>query len=142
MGRVLPDGLATIQRLLAADGADVLRIVKVYRKPGFPTLSPWQEALLGKLDADAAGAGDPVLEAILADCLFPGPTGKPKSALRHLQENLFRTGPSKVALDDSVTCLGVRDSLEAAEIAAGMIQRALNEDSRLQSIGDRPASSG
>ena len=55
-----------------------------------------------------------------------------KSALRHLQENLFLTGPSKVALDDSVTCLGVRDSLEAAEIAAGMIQKALDGDSRLK----------
>ncbi|MGB5196083.1 MAG: hypothetical protein WBN64_03350, partial [Candidatus Deferrimicrobium sp.] len=113
MGRVLPDGLATIQRLLAADGADVLRIVKVYRKIGFPPLSPWQEALLAKLDADAAEVGDPELETILAGSLTPGPAGKAKSALRHLQENLFRTGPSKVALDDSVTCLGVRDSLEA-----------------------------
>jgi hypothetical protein len=132
MGRVLPDGLATIQSLLAADGTDAHRIVKVYRKIGFPTLPPWQEALLGKFVADAAGAGDPELETILTGSLIPGPAGKTKSALRHLQENLFRPGPSKVALDDSVTCLGVRDSLEAAEIAAGMIQKALDGDSRLR----------
>jgi RecB family exonuclease len=132
MGRVLSDDLATIQSLLAADRTDAHRIVKVYRKIGFPTLSPWQEALLGKFVADAAGAGDPELEAILAGSLIPGPAGKTKSALRHLQENLFRTGPSKAALDDSVTCLGVRDSLEAAEIASGMIQRAIDDDSRLK----------
>jgi hypothetical protein len=132
MGRVLPDDLATIRSLLAADGTDANRIVKVYRKIGFPSLSPWQEALLGKLDADATEAGDPELEPILAGSLIPGPAGKAKSALRHLQENLFRPGPSKVALDDSVTCLGVRDSLEAAEIAAGMIQKALDDDSRLE----------
>ncbi len=131
MGRDLPDGLMTIRNLLAADGIEALRIVKVYRKAGFPSLSPWQEALLGKLATDATGAGDPELETILAGCLLPGPAGKAKSALRHLQENLFRTGPSKVALDDSVTCLGIRDLLEAAEIAAGMIQRALDGDSRL-----------
>ena len=77
-------------------------------------------------------AGDPELETILAGSLIPGPAGKAKSALRHLQENLFRTDPSKAALDDSVTCLGVRDSLEAAEIAAGMIQKALDGDSRLR----------
>ena len=56
MGRVLPDDLATIQSLLAADGTDAHRIVKVYRKIGFPSLSPWQEALLGKLATDAAEA--------------------------------------------------------------------------------------
>ena len=132
MGRVLPDGLATIRNLLAAGRTDVLRTVKVYRKIGFPTLSPWQEALLGKLSADAAGVGDPELETILADSLLPGPAGRAKSALRHLQENLFLSGPSKVAMDDSVTCLGVRDSLEAAEIASGMIQKALDGDSRLR----------
>jgi RecB family exonuclease len=132
MGRVLPDDLATIQSLLAADGTDVHRIVKVYRKIGFPTLSPWQEALIGKLATDAKEACDPEFETILAGNLIPGPLGKAKSALRHLQENLFRTGPSKVALDDSVTCLGVRDLLEVAEIAAGMIQRALDDDSRLR----------
>lgn len=132
MGRVLPDGLATIRILLAADGTDAHRIVKVYRKIGFPSLSPWQEALLGKLATDATEVGDPELETILAGNLVPGPAGKVKSALRHLQENLFRPGPSKVALDDSITCLGVRDSLEAAEIAAGMIQKALDGDSRLK----------
>jgi hypothetical protein len=131
MSRVLPNGLATIRNLLAADGTDAHRILKVYRKTGFPTLSPWQEALLVKLDTDASGICDPELETILADSLLPGPSGKAKSALKHLQENLFQTGPSKVELDDSVTCLGVRDSLEAAEIAAGMIQKALANDSRL-----------
>ena len=132
MGRILPDELATIQSLLAADATDAHRIVKVYRKIGFPSLSPWQEALLGKLATDATEAGDPELETILAGSLIPGPAGKTKSALRHLQENLFRPGPSKVALDDSVTCLGVRDFLEAAEIAAGMIQKALAGDSKLK----------
>jgi RecB family exonuclease len=132
MGRVLPDGLETIQSLLTADGTNAHRVVKVYRKIGFPSLSPWQEALLGKLATDATEVGDPELETILAGSLLPGPAGKAKSALRHLQENLFRADPSKAALDDSVTCLGVRDSLEAAEIAAGMIQKALDGDSRLR----------
>jgi len=119
MDRALPDGLATIRKLLAADKADVHRIVKVYRKAAFPTLSLWQEALLGKLATDATeAANDPVLETILASSLVSEPAGKTKSALAHLQENLFRAGPSQVPLDDSVTCLGVRDHLEAAEIAA------------------------
>ena len=143
MDRVLPDGLATIRKLLAADKADAHRIVKVYRKAGFPTLSPWQEALLGKLATDATeAANDPELETILASRLVPEPAGKAKSALAHLQENLFRAGPSQVPLDDSVTCLGVRDHLEAAEIAAGMIQKALAGDFQLEDVGHRVASSG
>ena len=68
----------------------------------------------------------------LAGSLVPGPAGKAKSTLAHLQENLFRAGPSQVPLDDSVTCLGVRDHLEAAEIAAGMIQKALTGGSKLK----------
>jgi len=131
MGKVLADDLAAILALLQADKADAVQLLTVYHKDGFPSLSPWQEALLGKLGSDAQGPRDTALETILADCLSPGPAGKAKSALRHLQKNLFRTGPLKIAMDDSVTCLGVRDSLEAAEIAAGMIQKALDGDARL-----------
>jgi hypothetical protein len=132
MGRILPDNLAAIDGLLAADKSDATRLIAVCRRERFPPLDPWQEALLAKFDSDLGNAGDPGLEAVLSRALDPVPAGKAKSALRHLQESLFVVGARQVDLDDSVTCLAVRDHLESAEVAAGMAQKALAADRKLK----------
>jgi len=143
MGRVLPEELAAIRALLDADKSEAARIVVVHRREGFPVLSPWQEALLAKLADDLSAVGraadpggdpaaDPALDALLARALDPAPAGKAKSALRHLQEFLYVAGASQGQLDDSVTSLAVRDDLEAAEVAAGMAQKALAADPGLK----------
>jgi hypothetical protein len=124
MGRVLPKGLSKIHDLLAADKKDATRFIAVCRKEGFPLLNPWQEPLLKKLAADCGAAPDPGLEEILVGALAAAPSGKPRSALRHLQEHLFGGDVPPVPLDASVTCLAVRDFLEEAEVAAGMAQKA------------------
>lgn len=125
MGRVLPQGLSKIRDLLASDKKDATRLIAVSRKKGLPPLSPWQEALLEKLAADCGAALDPGLERILLDELSAAPAGKPRSALRHLQENLFGGDVPPISLDASVACLAVRDYLEEAEVAAGMAQKAV-----------------
>lgn len=133
MGRVLPDDLAVIQSLLAIDKSDAIRSIAVYHRDGSPVLSPWQEALARKLASDAGSRRIPEFEAVLSENLDTTPAGKGKSALRHLQENLFAPGaPARLPLDDTVTCLAVRDHLEAAEVAAGMVQKALAADSTLK----------
>jgi hypothetical protein len=124
MGRVLPEGLAKIRDILAADKKDATRFIAVCRKEEFPLLNLWQEALLKKLAADCGAAPDPGLEGVLAAALAAGPSGKPRSALRHLQEHLFGGDVPPVPFDASVTCLAVRDFLEEAEVAAGMAQKA------------------
>jgi len=131
MGFALPDGLAVIRDLLAADKADVTRAVLVYRVNGLPPISPWQEALLEKLRADAGQVRDPALDELMTAALVPNPSGKPNSALRHLQENLFGTGPLSIPIDDSVACLAVRDHMEEVEVVAGMAQKALAADTSL-----------
>lgn len=131
MGLALPPGLAAIRDLLAADKADATRLVAVHRREGFPVLSPWQEALLGKLAADCGAVPDPELEAILEAELAAGARGTPGSALRQLQEHLFGGDVPPVPLDASVACLAVRDFLEEAEVAAGMAQKALAGDPSL-----------
>jgi RecB family exonuclease len=131
MGGTLPPGLAAIRDLLDADKADATRLIAVQRKEGFPVLFPWQEALIKKLASDCGAAPDPGLEKILDAALAPTPSGKPGSALRHLQENLFGGDVPAVPLDPSVTCLAVRDFLEEAEVAAGMAQKALAGDPSL-----------
>jgi hypothetical protein len=131
MGRILPEDLAAVAALLSADKTDATRRIAVTRKEWFPPLSPWQEALLAKLEADSGSSRDPGLEAILGMALSPVPAGRAKSALRHMQESLFVGGASQSGLDETVACLAVRDRLEAAEVAAGMVQKVLGADRKL-----------
>jgi len=130
MGRVLPDGLAAVQSLLEARGADAVRRLAVHRVAGLPPLSSWQEALLAKIDAEAAGSADPSLAGLVPGLLSTPPAAPRGSALRHLQECLFVPEAPRVVQDDSVSFLGVRDHLEAVEVAAGMIAKAAAADPR------------
>lgn len=135
MGRALPENLAAIRALLDADASEAVRLVAVHRVEGFPVLSPWQEALVAKLASDCGFPADPVPDAILSGTLDPRPAGKAGSALRRLQESLFAEEAPRGKPDDSVACLAVRDDLEAAEVAAGMAQKALAADAALQPSG-------
>jgi ATP-dependent helicase/nuclease subunit B len=132
MGQTLPADLGAVGELLAADKSEAVRLIAVYHKSGFPSLSPWQKALLAKLATNCGPVRDSALEDHLARTLDPAASGRERSALRHLQESLFVTGASQVKLDDSVTCLAVRDDLEAAEVSAGMVQRVLTVESGLK----------
>jgi RecB family exonuclease len=132
MGRALPEDLAAIRALLDADASEAVRRIAVHRVSGSPPLSPWQEALLAKLATDCGPAADPSLDAVLAAALDPRPAGADGSALRRLQESLFAPEAPRGKPDDSVTCLAVRDDLEAAEVAAGTARKALSSDPGLQ----------
>ena len=137
----LPDSLAAIRELLAIDVADAVRAVRVLRIEGTPILTPWQRALVDKLnrDADLLGAGDPdpdVLE-LLRSALSEVPADAHPGALGVLQARLFTAGATPVPMDASVQWIGVRDLLQEAEVAAGMVQRMLDElpDLRPAEIG-------
>jgi len=54
-----------------------------------------------------------------------------------LKAHIFTSGPEKAALDQSVQWIGVRDFLEEAEVAAGMVQSILEKYE-----GTRPADIG
>jgi RecB family exonuclease len=54
------------------------------------------------------------------------------SSLGVLQRGLYRPAGEKVVLDDTVQWVGVRDFLQEAEVAAGMVQRLLEEEPGLK----------
>jgi hypothetical protein len=98
-----------------------------------PALTRWQQALVDKLNRDAGElASDAalvgVLETALADVVKPVAGG----ALGVLQARLFGSSAEKAGLDASVQWVGVRDFLQEAEVAAGMVQRLLTEDPALK----------
>jgi ATP-dependent helicase/nuclease subunit B len=131
LGGRLPPELEGIRDLLAADRSDALRILHVTFVEGVPTLTRWQRALLEKLNGDAAAGDDPallgVLTQVLADPGEPAP-----GALGVLQSRLYRPGEVKAALDTSVQWLGVRDFLQEAEVAAGMVQSMVKTEPGLR----------
>lgn len=132
LGGRLPPELESILALLVADARDALHTLCVEFVEGVPALSRWQAALIEKLNRDA-GEGSPelvlagILKSVLADASQPT-----QGALGVLQSQLYRATTGKVPLDDSVQWLGVRDFLQEAEVAAGMVQRLLAEDSKLK----------
>ena len=122
----------------AAKREDALHTLRVERVEGVPALTRWQQALVEKLNRDAGEpASDEALVAILKDVLEPEATAAPgapsaSSSLRVLQSRLFGASAEKAALDASVQWVGVRDFLQEAEVAAGMVQRLLAEDPGLK----------
>ena len=90
-------------------------------------------ALVEKLNRDA---GDVPPDAALAGCARARAGGVRVSLRRGrlgvLQSRLYRPGDVKAPLDESVQWLGVRDFLQEAEVAAGMVQRLLKEEPGLK----------
>ena len=127
LGGRLPPELEAIRELLAAKREDALHTLRVERVDGVPALTRWQAALIEKLNRDAGDVPtDAALEGILKGVLAA--SGEPASgALGVLQSRLYRAGDVKAPLDHSVQWLGVRDFLQEAEVAAGMVQRLLAE---------------
>jgi len=139
LGERLPPELLGVRELLAAKREDALHTLRVEQVERVPALTRWQQALVDKLNRDA-GDGEPTdsaLAAILKEVFAPEATAAPgapgaSSSLRVLQSRLFGASAEKAALDDSVQWVGVRDFLQEAEVAAGMVQRLLAEDPRLK----------
>jgi ATP-dependent helicase/nuclease subunit B len=137
----LPDDLTILRDLLAADAADALHAVRVVQVDGVPSLTCWQQALVDKLNLDAAARGavgsDSDELEILRSAFSAAAVANRPGALGVLQARLFTGGGDPEPLDDSVQWVGVRDFLQEAEVAAGMVQRMLEErpDLRPAEIG-------
>jgi len=80
---------------------------------------------------DSQGCHDPSLQDILGRALAWPCTGDRSTALKILQAHLFESSDPHIHPDASAQWIGVRDSLEEAEVVAGMIQKAMADDTTL-----------
>lgn len=124
---VLPSRLDLIRMLMRSDVADSIGKMHVYSVNGTPALTRWQSLLLAKLNKDAGELEDDSLDSILKNVLSATPRAGEQSSLKTLQLNLFESPGHVSKLDDTVQWVGVRDFLEEAEIATGMVQSMLIE---------------
>lgn len=132
LGGRLPPELEAIRALLAIDVAHGLCPIRVIRVPEVPALSRWQLALVEKLNRDVGESSlDEALAQVLTAVLLEDGAAHASGALGVLQTQLYRATADKAVLDESVQWLGVRDFLQEAEVAAGMVQVQLRQDSKL-----------
>jgi RecB family exonuclease len=127
----LPEEMVARLALLAVPPEEACGHIVVLRHDDLLRLDAWQKALIAKLSIDAGAAGgeaDSTLLAQLGACLHGPPRAPERSALGHLQRRLFGESVDPIPLDESVQWLGVRDALEEVEVAAGMVQHALDQD--------------
>lgn len=134
MGQVLPTELATISSLLNLPNDALLRPIRVYHQPDHPCLNRWQQALLDRLNHDA-DTEDPSFENLLRSISAEQVAAPEFTTLGHLQRNLFTENSKPVIQDSSTQWLAVRDYLQEIEVVAGMIQKALDDDTS-QSFAD------
>jgi len=136
----LPADLGVIKLLLEVDSEQVCQPLCVHRVKELPHTSRWQDALIDRLNADAAMAGvtpDGELFQTLQACLQEGSRAASDSALGILQRRLFEPGSVTAVVDGTAQWVRVRDFYQEAETAAGMVQQLLAADPALspQSVG-------
>ena len=130
MDCILPPELLPIQQILKATPERTLRSMRAYHSDEWQHLSRWQKDLIGHLNGAASEPAEPLLKTLLESAISR-PEGKSGSGLLYIQEKLF-TLPEKIALDDTLQWLVVRDYLQEVEVAAGMIQKALADNKTLK----------
>ncbi|PSJ17664.1 PD-(D/E)XK nuclease family protein [Nitrosomonas supralitoralis] len=134
---LLPDELLAIQQLISTASNTAIRKLAVCSIEGFPSLTRWQVALIDKLNADAGIERDAEMMRLLESLLLDSSPTSSQTSLQTLQQHLFAAPQEKSPLDTTVQWLGVRDSLEEAEVAAGMAQQMLAEN-----LGLKPSDIG
>ena len=131
----LPEDLGTIRRLLRARSKEASQPVCVHRIKELPHTARWQDALIEKLNRDAATVGtspDRGLHRTLADCLQSQPKAASHSALGVLQRHLFESDAATASSDHTAHWVRVRDFYQEAETVAGMVQQLLVADTTLR----------
>jgi RecB family exonuclease len=130
MDSVLPADLEAVRAILQVDSSSCLRAIKVAALQSSETFDPWQAALIAKLNCDSLELASNLFDTHFSEFNFK-PAGE-GTALGFLQRNLYSRNASSISLDPSLQWLAVRDYLEEAEVAAGMVQQALRDRPELR----------
>jgi ATP-dependent helicase/nuclease subunit B len=118
---VLPQDLAHIKAIIESPVQRFIRMIRVSHDERQMELDLWQQALVERLNHDAADAG----QEQCFEMYFSSPDMEVPLPLQSLHTGVFVAPAQPVVLDDSVQWLAVRDPLEEVEVVSGMIQTAL-----------------
>ena len=117
----LPQDLAQIKAVIESPVQRFMRTIRITHDERLMELNPWQQALVNRLNHDAADAGQEQCFEVYFTC----PDVEVPPSLQSMHAGVFAEQAQPVVLDDSVQWLAVRDPLEEVEVVSGMIQTAL-----------------
>lgn len=128
----LPDSLMGMQALLRTPHEQTLRRLQLYCNLALSDLNVWQIYLVEHINKGSSELHDPDLQAALDAMVLP-PDGMrvDEGSLAFLQRDLYHLPQQKFERDNTIQWLAVRDFYEEAEVAAGMVQSMMAEDTTL-----------
>lgn len=131
----LPKRLQAIVDVLARDPEKLTKHFSVYHIKGFPRLNQWECRLVAHLNSSSEATTNPDYLQILKKEFQTNSRGASKRNPSDLAAHLYSGKEGTFPPEDTVRLLAVRDALEEAEIAAGMILRHEADGVPLSRIG-------
>jgi hypothetical protein len=131
---IMPPDLQILRHVLGAPADDVLQPVTVLHDPSVSRLSPAEAAVVAVLAArhGRAGPDDPRVQALIRAPVAP--LAPEDSVLGEVQRRLLADGVHRRPPDETLHVLTVRDVLQEAEIAVGIVQSLLAADETLRPV--------
>ena len=125
---IVPADLQSLKHFLACDPSDVLQPFSLIWSRNNPTLRPLEIVVLEKLERASGNVGEDDPDVVRLISARAAAAAPPTMLAGHIQRNLLEPAVSRLAADDSLAVLSVRDSLTECEAAIAIIQRWLAED--------------
>lgn len=129
---VMDPEIRTMQAFLAAPAQDALQAVAILWDKQNAALSALERRVVERLEEHhgAASPDDDDLRRLILDPREP--KAAKNCALSYLQRNILDEEAPRIAPDDSLSVLSVRDSMQECEVAAAITQRWLEQDPDLR----------
>jgi len=127
LNNTLGDDYELLRQCIQDDNQKTLRQLHIHIDSSVNKLTLWQQLLVNKINSDSSKEEHPdYSQYIQSVCIQSGAT-----ALSALESQLFDHVSHTCDLDESIQFIGLRDFMEEADVAAGMVQEILKQHDEL-----------
>ena len=123
LNKTLGDDYELLRQCIQSDSQKALRKLHIHLDGSVNKLTLWQQLLIDKINSDSSEEE----HADYSTYLHPESVKNNGNALSALQNQVFDHVSISCELDESIQFVGLRDFMEEADVAAGMIQEILKE---------------
>ncbi len=127
LSNTLGDDYEILRKCIQADSQKAYRKLYIHIDSSMGKLTLWQQSLIDKINNDSSEEDHPDYSQYLQATGNQGCT----TALSALQNQIFGHVSQARELDESIQFVGLRDFMEEADAAAGMVQEILKQDDEL-----------
>jgi len=127
LSNTLGDDYELLRQCIRADSQKALRKLHIHIDSSISNLTLWQKLLIDKITLDSNNE----TQTDYSQYLQPECIKKSGTALSALQSQVFDHVNESCELDESIQFIGLRDFMEEADVAAGMVQEILKQHDEL-----------